>query len=248
MVRLLLTVFVAILALAIGSIPVFAKSSGGRVDNLAATRAYLLARHTLALAGLHDFQAGETAVQTLVAKVKNECSGVLGEAPQSRARDDLRAEITDDVSLTLARPAQKATLAFWAAVQRLRWSNHQLMYYVGHSAREEAAKENVALPDICADAKALAAAGFQAAPATTERFLASSDAANSITTIEFGNGEGGGLEERIFRLLKPYERPDEKALIPHKASRRELEQAVPAFEKEYGTPILEIAHALGLPE
>lgn len=52
-------------------------------------------------------------------------------------------------------------------VQRLRWGNRKLTYYVSHLAREEATKEKVALPDICADAKALAADGFKAAPTTT---------------------------------------------------------------------------------
>ena len=64
------------------------------------------------------------------------------EVPESRARDDIRAEIVEEVPLTLERPARDATLAFAATVQRLRWSNRQLTYYVSHSAREEAAKEN----------------------------------------------------------------------------------------------------------
>jgi hypothetical protein len=249
MLRLLLAVSVLVLTLTVGPLPAFAKSNGGKVDNVAATRAYLLARHRFLLAGERDQQAGEAAVQSLVANVKSECPGVLAEAPENRARDDLRAEIAEDVPLTLERSARNATLAFATTVQRLRWSNRKLTYYVSHSAREEAAKEEVVLPDICADAKALAADGFEAAPAATEEFLASSLAANSITTIEFGPGhETGGLEERISRLLKPYERPDEKALIPHKLTKLELEQAIPAIEKQIGTPIVEIAHALGLPE
>jgi hypothetical protein len=249
--RLLPAASVLALALTVGSLPTFAESNGGKVDNVAATRGYLLARHRLEFAGEHDQQAGEAAVQALVARVKNECSGVLAEAPENRARDDVRDEIVEDVPLTLERPARNATLAFAMTVQRLHWSNRKLTYYVSHAAREEAAKEKVALPDICADAKALAADGFKAAPTTpttTEKFLASSDAANSITTIVSRPGENESLEERIWRLLKPYERPDEKALIPHKPTKLELERAIPAIEKEIGTPVVEIAHALGLPE
>jgi hypothetical protein len=173
---------------------------------------------------------------------------VLAKAPGNHARDGIRAEIVEDVPLTLERPARNATLAFAMTVQRLRWSNRKLTYYVSHSAREEAAKEKVALPDICADAKALAADGFKAAPITTEKFLASSGAANSITTIEMRHGETGDLEERIWRLLKPYERTDEKALIPRKPTKLELERAVSVLEKDIGTPVVEIAHTLGLPE
>ncbi len=215
---------------------------------MAATRAYLLARHRFMLAGQHDQEAGEAAVQSLVAKVKNECSGVLADAPESRARDDVRAEIVEEVPLTLERPARDATFVFAMTVQRLHWSNRQLTYYVSHSAREEAAKEKLALPNICADAKTFASDGFKAAPPATEKFLASCGAANSITTIVMRRGETGDLEERIWRLLKPYERPDEKALIPHKPTKLEFEQAAPVIEKDIGKPVVEIAHALGLPE
>jgi hypothetical protein len=247
--RFLLAVLVVVLVLTVGSLPVFAKSNGGKVDNVATTRAYLLAWHRLGLAGRHDQRAGEAAVRSLVARAKSECSGVLAEAPENRARGDIRDEILEDVALTLERPARNATLIFATTVQRLRWSNRKLTYYVSHSAREEAAKEKVALPDICADAKALAADGFNAAPTTTEKFLASCDTANSITTIEFrSGGETGGLEERIWRLLKPYERPGEKALIPRKPTKRELERALSALGEAIGTPVVEIAHALGLPE
>lgn len=248
MLKLLVAVLVLVLALAMGSLTAFARSSGGESGNVAATRAYLLARHRLGLAGQSDQQAGETAVQSLVARVKSECSGVLAEAPESRARADIRAEIADEVPLTLERPARSATLAFATTVQRLHWSNPKLTYYATHSAKEEAAKENVALPDICADANALAASGFKAAPATTENFLASSAAANSITTIVFHRGETGGLAEKISQLLTPYERPNEKALLPHKPTKPEIEQAIAALKKDIGIPIVEIAHALGLPE
>jgi hypothetical protein len=249
MVRLLLVVLVLMLAIAERPLSTFAESSGRQVDNVAATRAYLLARHKFMFGGQHEESVGEAAVQGLVARVKNECPGVLAEAPESRARDDIRDEISEDVPLTLERPARNATLAFAMTVQRLRWSNPKLTYYVTHAAREEAAKEEIALPGICADAKTFAANGFTTTPTTTQEFLASCSAANSITTIEFrSGGETGGLEERIWRLLKPYERPDEKALIPHKPTKQELEQDLSALGKDIGTPVVEIAHALGLPE
>jgi hypothetical protein len=48
--------------------------------------------------------------------------------------------------------------------------------------------------------------------------------------------------------LKPYERPDEKALIPHKPTKQELERTASVIQEEFGNPVVEIAHALGLPE
>jgi hypothetical protein len=246
--RLPLAVLVLVLALAGGAVATFAKSNGGKVNNVAATRTYLVAWHRLMLVGKHDQQAGVQAVRSLVARVKSECSGVLAQAPESRARDDIRDEVLEDVALTQERPARNVTLAFAMTVQRLRWSNRKLTYYVSHSAREEAAKEQIVLPDICADANAFAANGFKAAPTTTEKFLASCGAANSITTIDFRPGETEGLEERIWRLLKPYERPDEKALIPHKPTKLELKRTASVIQEEFGNPVVEIAHALGLPE
>ncbi len=200
MFRLVLAVSVLVLVfVVVGSLPTFAKSNGGKVDNVAATRTYVHAWHRFMLAGQHDRQAGEAAVRSLAAKVKDECSGVLAGAPENRAREDIRAEIVEDVALTLERPARNATLAFAVTVRRLRWSNRKLTYYVGHSAREEAAKEKVALPDICADAKALAVDGFKAAPTTTEKFLANCDAANSITIIDMRPGETDGLDRSSLR-------------------------------------------------
>jgi hypothetical protein len=246
--RLLLAVLVFVLALTVGTLTTFAKSNGGKVNNVAATRTYLLAQHQIVLAGKHDQRAGIQAVRSLVASVKAECPSVLAGAPENRARNDLRDEIVEDVALTQERPARNATLAFAMTVQRLQWSNRELTYYVSHSAREEAAKEKVALPNICADAKALAADGFTAAPTTTEKFLASCGAANSITTIDFRPGETEGLEERIWRLLKPYERPGERALIPHKPTKSDLERGASVIQEDFGNPVVEIAHALGLPE
>lgn len=248
MLRLLLAVLVLVLALTGGAVATFTKSTGGKVDDVAATRTYLLAWHKSTLGGKRDQQAGVQAVRSLVASVKAECPGVLSTAPDNRGREDVRDEIVEDVALTQERPARDATLAFARTVERLHWSNRKLTYYVSHSAREEAAKERIALPNICADARSLATDGLKAAPATTEKFLASCDAANSITTIESRPGETGSLEERIWRLLKPYERPDERPLIPHKPTKQQLERATPVLEKDFGTPVYEIAHALGLPE
>ena len=130
MLRLPLVISVLVLALTVGSSTTFAKGNGGKVDNVAATRAYLLARQRLMLAGKHGQQAGEAAVQSLVARVKTECSGVLAEAPKNRAREDIRDEIVEEVPLTLERPARNATLVFASTVQRLHWSNRKLTYYV----------------------------------------------------------------------------------------------------------------------
>jgi hypothetical protein len=75
MLRPFLAVLVLALALTVRVLPTFAKSNRGKMDNVAATRAYLLARHRFMLAGQHDQQAGEAAVQSLVARVKERMFG-----------------------------------------------------------------------------------------------------------------------------------------------------------------------------
>jgi hypothetical protein len=59
--RLPLAVLVLVLALAGGAVAALAKSSGGKVDNVAATRTYLLAQHRLMLVGKRDQQVGVQA-------------------------------------------------------------------------------------------------------------------------------------------------------------------------------------------
>jgi hypothetical protein len=237
-------IVVLVAALLVGPLSAFGER---RVDDVAATRTYLLARHRLAIAGRRERSAGVAAVRALSAAVKSQCPGVLAQAPEGRALEDVKNEILNDVLLTSERPARKATFAFAKTVQRLRWTNRKLTYYATHAAREEAAKERVPLPDLCADAKSFAASGFQSAPRTTEQFIASCDAANSITVVEFrSGGETGGLEERIWHLLKPYERSDERTLIPRKPTKRQLERELSAFESDVAGPILEIGQTLGL--
>jgi hypothetical protein len=91
MVRLLLAGLALVLALTGGAVATFAKSDGGKVDNVAATRAYLLAWQKSTLGGKRDQQAGVQAVRSLVASVKSECPGVLSGAPDNRGRQDVRA-------------------------------------------------------------------------------------------------------------------------------------------------------------
>ena len=237
----------AALALTPACVPPAWASDAGQND-VAATRAYLSARHRLALAGQHDLKAGGADVQALVEKVKAECPGVLAGAPDNRARDEVRGEIGEDVLLTFESPSRGATLKFARTVQHLRWSNRRLTYYATHSAKEEAAKARIPLPALCADAKSLADGGFQTVPPGTRTFLQRSLDANSITTISGDNGESGDLEERIAHLLKPYLRRDDKRLLPRKPTRREIARLIALLEREVVTPTVEIAHVLGLPE
>jgi hypothetical protein len=206
---------------------------------------YLRDRHELARAEAHDVSAAQAAVQALIAHVRNGCPGVLAGAPETRVIGLLRFQTLTQVSHAEGEPSRNATVAFAEQVRRLRWSNHKLTYYARGEAEEARANAELATPDICAEARAIAAGGYQTIPAVTAEYERQENAANSKVTIVVHPHEkgSGSLEEMILQMLNPYERPDEKALIPPRPTEKQLKQALERFFS-YAT---EIITALGLP-
>jgi hypothetical protein len=155
--------------------------------------------------------------------------------------------LTETIHL-LEEPERPATIAFARRVEPLRWSDRKLTYFARGSAEEAQANAELVLPDICADAKAVAASGFQSVSPSTSRFIQQNEAANDKVSIVVKPSEKppGELDEKIMKLLKPYERPDEKKLIPRRPSRRAIGKAgVAVLELVFGQAS-EVIHALGL--
>ncbi len=218
--------------------------------DIAATRAYLHARHELANRSTNSLPSDEVAVHALISSVTSECPNVLA-SPQTTSSTPIKNienEIFGVVSHTLERSQRTPTIAFARKVERLHWSNSKLNYFIHGSAEEDMANAELVLPDICSDARAVAASGFQSTPSSTTRFLQQSEAANSKVDIVVKPPENppGELEEKILKLLKPYERPDERSLIPRKPSRGEVEKAESVLLKLLFGASEEIARALGL--
>ncbi len=244
------TAFILSLAVALsagtGTAP--AESKGVKPADVAATRAYLFAVYQFRQATKGDGVADQAGVHALVRRVSSQCPNVLAGMPANKALLEISQEILLDVTHTYAQPQRNARIAFAKKVQRLRWSNRKLTYYIRGSAAEKRANAELVAPEICSDAKALAASGFQTVSVSTTRFLQQANAANSKVDIVVKPGESGELDEIIRKMLKPYERPDEKALIPHPLSKREREAGEALAVKLILAPVSEISHALGLPE
>jgi hypothetical protein len=113
-------------------------------------------------------------------------------------------------------------------VEKLRWSDRKLNYFVHGSAEEALANATLVLPNICADADSFAASQFQIVPPSTQRFSEQDEAANDKVQIVVQPTENppGELDQKILSLLKPYERPDDRGLIPRKPSNHALIKAV----------------------
>jgi hypothetical protein len=213
--------------------------------DVAATRTYLRAYHGLLRAEAREAPSEKAAVHGLIASVRGQCANVLAGAPASKVVEDLRVQMLDQVSGAESGPTRGAQIAFAKKVERLRWSNRKLTYYAHGAAEETRANAELVIPDICSEAKAIVADGYQTVPAEMARYERQELAANSKVTIVVRPHEkgAGGLHEMILLMLKPYERPNERALIPPQPSTHQIEMAL----KVFFSYAIELVGALGLP-
>jgi hypothetical protein len=226
-----------------------AAAHGSRRADVAATRQYLLAVRRRLLEEKGDGAISEADVKALPGQVSAGCPGVLADAPATVATEEFKAEILDEVIGVLVAPGRSAVVAFARTVEQLKWSDRKLTYFVHGAAEEQLANVELTLPDLCVEAMAFAASGFQSIPLSSVRFLRESEAANDKVAIVARPAENppGGLQEKISVLLKPYELASEKAIIPKRPSRhaRELGEEL-GLELVFG-PAEEVESALGLP-
>lgn len=242
----------AIVGLALGlsvtsAAAVAGPKNGGGAD-VAATHAYLVAQHEYAKAVRGDGPAEEAAIQGLVDHVTGQCPNVLAAAPKTNAVEELRAEAFVEMTHAFVEPQRAATIALAKKVQHLRWSNRKLTSYARGAAAEGKANAELVAPDICVDAKAVVASGFRTVPATTTLFSRQVEAANNKVNVESKHGESGDVEETIMRMLKPYERPNEKSLIPRLPSAREREKQEETGLEVVFSAVEKLDGALGLPK
>jgi hypothetical protein len=237
---------------------VLAPSAGASIDlatrrsvtpaDIAVTRAYLRARHHYERAVKDDGPADAAAVHDLVARVSSQCPNVLVGAPPNKATEEITREADLEVSHALEQPQRKPAIAFARTIEPLRWSNRKLTYYVRGFAAEARANAELVAPDMCVDARAVAASGFRTIPTSTTRYARQNLCANNKVEVENSPGETGELNEIIGILLKPYERPDERALIPRRPSKRTRQKQEQLESQRLAAAESEIANALGLPK
>jgi hypothetical protein len=213
-----------------------------------ATRAYLRAENQYERAIKGDGPADAAAVRGLLDHVARACPNVLMGAPAGKATEEITREADLEAEHALEHPQRNATIAFARTIERLRWSNRRLTYYIRGFGAEARANAEVAPPDICVDARAVASSAFNSVPKSATQYALQNLCANGKVEVENSPGETGELHEIILIMLKPYERPDERALIPRRPSKRERENEEQARHQRLGTAESEIAHALGPPK
>jgi hypothetical protein len=216
--------------------------------DIAATRTYLRAQHHYEQAIKGDGSADAAAVHDLVARVSSQCPNVLAGAPPDKVTEEITREADLEVSHALERPQRKPVIVFAQMIERLRWSNRKLTYYVRGFAAEARANAELVAPDMCVDARAIAESGFKTIPASTTRYAQQNLCANSKVEVENSPGETGELNEIIGIMLKPYERSDERTLIPRRPSKRERQNREQFANRRLSAAESEIANTLGLPK
>lgn len=193
------------------------------------TRAYLVARHAFLSAISGDDSGHIRAMTTFVTHVEQQCPKVLSAAPGSGGV--LRQEAVSQLEYISLLEARPAYLTFSRTVSKLHWSSSKLTRAVARQAQALRAAVSISVPDLCVDAKAFAVSGYTVTPPATKRFLAQRADAE----------DAPGLMRMINEMLRPYERPNERALSAPQHTSREREET---FFNELG----ELLRALGLPE
>jgi len=213
-----------------------------------ATDSYIGAMHAYEQAIKGDGPADRAAAHDLIGHVRRGCPSVLAGAPPNKATEEITREADLEVQHALEQPQRRPAIALAKKLEQLRWTNRELTYYVHGFAAESRATAELIAPDICVDARAVAASGFKTIPASTTRYALQDLCASSKVEVQNSPGETGELDEIIGIMLTPYERPSESALIPRRLSKSEREEKQQVDDRSLAGSESEIADALGLPK
>jgi hypothetical protein len=217
-----------------------------RPSDVAATRSYLLAMHKLSQDVDRHAAASQASVHALITHVQSQCPNVMAGASETKAVGDLAFQSIEQISHASDEPVLAAEIAFAKTVKQLRWSNPKLDYYIHGSAEETRANAEIVMPDMCSEAQAIVAGGYQTVPESMARFERQDNAANSKVAIVIRphEKESSELQQRILQMLEPYEFPSEKSLVPRRPTSQQREEALKFF---FGLAD-ELTQALGFPK
>lgn len=240
------TWLLALLPFALLATPASGATIHARPSDVAATRSYLRAMHKLSQDSERHSTASQASVHALIAHAQSQCPNVMAGAPETKAVTELASQTITQVAQASNEPVHRAEIAFAKTVKRLRWSNRKLDYYIHGSAEETRANAEIAMPDVCSEAQAIVDSGYQTVPESMARFERQQNAANSKVSIVISphEKESSDLQQRILQMLKPYELPSEKSLLPRQPTPQQREEALKFF---FGLAD-ELTHALGFPE
>jgi hypothetical protein len=178
-----------------------------RVDDAAATQAYLRASEAYARAHYAAVRASVAAIEAYGNQIAVECPSALTFAPRDQAFEELGEEAIKTSLYTGLAPVRSALLRLVHVLGHLTWSDRTLTQLVRAEAAQEQAHATLALPDVCADIAAWKASAYAALPQDTHGFLARLEGLESGSTI--GPSEES-REAAIVRLLRHYERQGQR--------------------------------------
>jgi hypothetical protein len=133
------------------------------------TSSYLHDAARLFQSAADNLNASKLAADHVVAEIQDQCPNVLTDAP-IRDQGPLETEVLGAVYAAFDEPDHQAQRKYVDLLRRLRWSNHVVARLIDQEARNEAATLMLAVPDVCADARAWANSRFLIIPTPTKNF------------------------------------------------------------------------------
>ncbi len=178
--RRLLVGGVTALALTLsGAAPASASSPGTAVAkrDTASTKAFIASAERLDIGEIKRIPAITAREDAFAAGVSSRCSASLTGAPtrgstaQQLAVTKFGSEVGAALEIDALQPVRGLTHRIGTLQERLRFGDPVLQWQVGVDASATPAYLAIALPDVCADARALAASHFTKLTAAGERFV-----------------------------------------------------------------------------
>lgn len=189
-------------------------AAGARVDDVAATRAYLRAVDAYERAVDREATVGEATITARASQIAGDCPSALTYAP----RDEAFGEIGEEIGATLAisywveAPTLRApALRLVGELAHLRWSNRRITRLVHAEAAEERASTTVVPPDVCADIAGWKGSAYATLPPDAMRFIAQLRAIEALSLAGFTEFTAESREAVIERLLRRFEGPRERS-------------------------------------
>jgi hypothetical protein len=139
------------------------------------------------------------AIGARASEIVRGCPAALTYAPRDEAFEELGGEASETAFWAGTASIRSTGLRLADAIAHLRWTDRRLTRLVHTVAAEEQMAAALALPDVCADIDATL-------PQSTTRFLARSQAAESLSFVGFTEES---RERLIWRLLSRFQRPAE---------------------------------------
>jgi hypothetical protein len=206
-------------------------------------RAFVAALQSVEESRSRDAKAGEAVVVRLLARVRASCPGVLFHAPLDGG--ELRREAFDAIEIARRQGNRPASKRFTRIVSALRFSEPEISREVQEAVRADSLRTAMALPDICADARAFMRSHGKLTPPGTRRLFAEEhvfEEAEPLAPVPLSS-PAITPADTLLAILQRYESPAER----RRRAVRERENLDGAPAREFVRNGERLLRELGLP-